>query len=298
MSNSTPGPLRLVPELVALAKPGVTLLVIITTAGGLWLAPGHLTWAKLAIALLGTVVVVAAANTLNCYLERESDRYMARTRNRPLPAGRLAPKIALFHGLLLAAVSVPALMLGVNLTMGLLALLALVSYVAVYTPLKRIGPGALIVGSIPGAMPPLMGWAAVTGGTEWPGLVLFGILFIWQIPHFLAIGIYRAEEYRRAGIRTLPIVRGVRVAKWHALFWSIAIVPVSLALVPLGIAGPIYFGITAVLGIVFVAYAVIGLRTRPDEDAAWARRYFLYSLVYLTTLFAALVVDAGPTHAG
>lgn len=290
------GPLRLLPELVALAKPRVTLLVIITTVGGLWLAPGNLSFSTLACTLVGTVLVVASANTLNCYLERESDKYMARTRDRPLPAGRLAPHIALVHGFLLALVSLPALAVGVNMTTGLLALLALVSYVAVYTPLKRIGPIALLVGSVPGAMPPLMGWTAVTGGTELPGLVLFGILYIWQIPHFLAIGIYRAAEYERAGLRTLPIVRGFTVTKWHALFWSIVLLPVSLALYPLGIAGPLYLGIASLLGIVFIAYAVAGLRTKADE--VWARKYFLYSLVYLMTLFAAIVVDAGPAHVG
>lgn len=292
-----PGPLRFLPELVALAKPGVTLLVIITTVGGLWLAPGTLSLATLACALIGTVLVVASANTLNCYLERESDKYMARTRNRPLPAGRLAPGVALVHGLILAAISLPALAIGVNVTTGLLALLALVSYVAVYTPLKRIGPIALLVGSVPGAMPPLMGWSAVTGGTELPGLVLFGILYIWQIPHFLAIGIYRASEYERAGLRTLPIVRGPRVTKWHALFWSVVLLPVSLALYPLGLAGPLYLAIAAVLGLIFIGYAIVGLRSKA-EDALWARKYFLYSLVYLMTLFVAIVLDAGPNHAG
>jgi len=295
MSNNLPGPLRYLPELVALAKPGVTLLVIITTVGGLWLAPGQLSLTTLTAALVGTVLVVASANTFNCYLERESDKYMQRTRNRPLPAGRIPPHIALIHGFVLAAVSLPALFVGVNVTTGLLALLALVSYVAVYTPLKRIGPVALLVGSVPGAMPPLMGWSAVTGGLELPGLVLFGILYVWQIPHFLAISIYRATEYQRAGLRTLPLVRGVRVAKWHALFWSLVLLPVTLALFPLGLAGPIYLTVSAVLGLGFVIYAVAGLRSTADE--VWAWKYFLYTLVYLMTLFAALVVDAGPAHA-
>jgi protoheme IX farnesyltransferase len=295
MSKNLPGPLRYLPELVALAKPGVTLLVIITTVGGLWLAPGRLSLSTLVAALVGTVLVVASANTFNCYLERESDKYMQRTRLRPLPAGRIPPRIALIHGFVLAAISLPALWFGVNVTTGLLAMLALVSYVAVYTPLKRIGPVALLVGSVPGAMPPLMGWSAVTGGTELPGLVLFGILYVWQIPHFLAISIYRAAEYQRAGLRTLPLVRGVRVAKWHALFWSIVLVPVTLALFPLGLAGPIYLTVAGALGLGFVLYAVAGLRSAADE--VWARKYFLYTLVYLMTLFAALVVDAGPAHA-
>ncbi len=287
------GPVRL-RDLVALSKPSVTLLVIITTAGGLWLAPGTLSLLTLVATLVGTVLIVASANTLNCWLERDSDRHMSRTRNRPLPAGRLDPKVALIFGFVLAVVSIPILAVYVNPLTAILAALALVSYVGLYTPLKRIGPVALIVGSFPGAMPPLMGWTAVTGGAEWPGLVLFGILFVWQIPHFLAIALYREEEYARAGIKTLPNVRGARVTKWHALLWSFALVPVSLALYPLGIAGPIYAATAVALDVGFLAFAFAGFRARSDE--VWARSFFLYTLLYLTVLFAVLVIDAGPVH--
>jgi protoheme IX farnesyltransferase len=283
-------------DLIALAKPRITLLVIITTAGGLWLAPGRLGWTSLIATLVGTVVVVAAANALNCYLERDSDKLMSRTRDRPLPAGRLAPSVALFFGLALAAFSLPVLTFLVNPVTGLLAATALVSYVCLYTPLKHLGPIALVVGSVPGAMPPLLGWSAVTGGTEWPGLVLFGILFVWQIPHFLAIAIYRQSEYERAGIRTLPIVRGVRTTKWHAVGWSLLLLPVSLALVPLGVAGPVYFAVALALGLGFLGFALAGFKAK--SDTLWARNFFLYSLIYLTALFAALVLDAGPLHVG
>lgn len=285
----------LVRDLVALAKPNVTLLVIITTAGGLWLAPGHLDWVRLAATLAGTVLVVAAANTLNCYLERDSDRHMARTKNRPLPAGRLSPGVALAFGLALAVISVPLLTFLVNPLTGLLAAIALVSYVWIYTPLKQVTPHALVIGSVPGAMPPLMGWTAVTGSADWPGVVLFGILFLWQLPHFLAISIYRRREYEKAGIRTVAGVHGIGAAKRQALLWTGALVPVSLLLVPFGVAGWIYLAISAVLGVVFVAWAVAGFRAR--VDGRWARGFFIYTLVYLTLLFAALVVDAGPGHA-
>ena len=283
-------------DLLALAKPSITLLVLITTTGGLWLAPGALSGVQLAATLLGTIVVVAAANALNCYLERDSDKLMSRTRDRPLPAGRLRPETALYFGLTLAAIALPVLTFGVNPTTGLLAATALVSYVCLYTPLKQVGPVALLVGSIPGAMPPLLGWSAVTGGVEWPGVVLFGIMFIWQIPHFLAIAIYREREYARAGIRTLPLVRGLQVTKWHAIGWSVLLLPVSLALYPLGAAGALYFWVTLALGLGFLAFALAGLRAHSNES--WSRSFFLYSLIYLTALFAMLVIDGAPLHAG
>jgi protoheme IX farnesyltransferase len=131
---------------------------------------------------------------------------------------------------------------------------------------------------------------------EWPGIVLFGIMFIWQIPHFLAIAIYREREYARAGIRTLPIVRGLQVTKWHAIGWSVLLLPVSLALYPLGAAGALYFWVTLALGLGFLAFALAGLRTQSNES--WSRSFFLYSLIYLTALFAMLVIDGAPLHAG
>lgn len=281
-------------DLASLVKPNVTLLVVITTAGGLWLAPGALSWTRLLATLAGTVLIVAAANALNCYLERDSDKYMARTKNRPLPAGRMNPAVALWIGAAAALASVPMLTVLVNPVTGILAAIALVSYVWVYTPMKRESPHAVIVGSIPGAMPPLMGWTAVTGSIEWPGLVLFGILFIWQIPHFIAISMYRQQEYTRAGIPTVPAEYGSTTARWHMIGWSLLLLPVSLALVPFGIAGNIYLAIAGVLGAGLLGLAIRGLWSKAPK--AWARTYFLYTLAYLTLLFAALLVDAGPLH--
>lgn len=281
-------------DLASLVKPNVTLLVLITTAGGLWLAPGALSWSRLLATLAGTVLIVAAANALNCYLERESDKFMARTKDRPLPAGRMQPKVALWLGAALALASVPMLTVLVNPVTGILAAIALVSYVWVYTPMKRESPHAVIVGSVPGAMPPLMGWTAVTGSIELPGLVLFGILFIWQIPHFIAISMYRQQEYTRAGIPTVPEVHGTVTARWHMIGWSALLLPVSLALVPFGIAGWIYLAISGLLGVGLLGLAIRGLGTATPK--AWARKYFLFTLAYLTLLFAALLVDAGPVH--
>ncbi|HEX6240482.1 MAG TPA: heme o synthase [Polyangiales bacterium] len=276
-------------DLVSLAKPRITLMVLITTAGGLSLA-GGVPALTAVLTLLGTALVVGSANTLNCWLERDSDRLMARTRSRPLPDGRMQPRVALWFGLALGALAIPLLALGVNPLTGALAAIALVSYVAVYTPLKQKSPAALLVGSVPGALPPLIGWTAATGRLEWAGLVLFGILFFWQLPHFIAIAIFRQDEYVRAGIKVLPAVRGLRVAKVHALLHSLLLLAVTMLLVPLHVAGTLYLVVALALGVGMVAMAVRGLS--PEAGSKWARQLFAASLIYLPLLFAALAFDA------
>ncbi|MGZ6126522.1 MAG: UbiA family prenyltransferase, partial [Myxococcales bacterium] len=167
-------------DLVQLAKPRITGLVVFTTAIGLWLAPHGLPPVTVAFTLVGTVLIVAAANVLNMYLERDSDAFMTRTMNRPLPAQRMEPGLALRFGLLLAAVSVPLLTFAVGALPGLLAAIALVSYVLLYTPMKRQTATALLVGAIPGAIPPLIGWTAATERVELPGVLLFAVMFLWR----------------------------------------------------------------------------------------------------------------------
>lgn len=280
-------------DLVALTKPRITLMVLITTAGGLWLAPEAMGGFAVFAALLGTTLVVSSANALNCWMERDSDRHMARTKNRPLPAGRMRANIALIFGLVLGALSVPLLVVAVNPLTGLLAAIALVSYVWIYTPMKQVSPAALLVGSIPGAMPPLMGWTAATGALEAPGIVLFGILFLWQLPHFLAIAMFRQNEYTKAGIQVMPAVRGIARTKLHAAIYAGALVPVSLLLVPLGIAGTPYLIVAGLSGLLFAGLCVAGLRKSAGNK--WARAVFIASLVYLPLLFVALAIDVA-TH--
>ncbi len=276
-------------DLTALTKPRITLMVVITTLGGLWLAPGAISWKIALVTIAATAMVVGAANTLNCWLERDIDRHRARTTRRPLPAGRLDPKLALGLGLALGGTSVPLPAIFVNPLTALLAAIALVSYVWVYTPMKQRSPFAVVVGSVPGALPPLMGWTAATGELAAPGVVLFGILFIWQLPHFLAISIFREREYTNAGFVVMPAVRGVASTKLQAALWAGALLPVSLLLVPLGIAGWIYLGVAAALGVAFLVWALLGLRR--EAGNRWARQLFLASLLYLPLLFAALVID-------
>jgi len=275
-------------DLVALAKPRITLLVITTTAGGLWLAPVRVDALTIALALLGTVLIVAGANALNMYIERDVDRRMTRTQDRPLPAGRLSPRAALWFGVALSVIAVPILAIGVNAVTALLAVLAHLSYVLAYTPLKQRSHWALLVGAVPGAMPPLLGWTASTGRIGAAGVVLFGILFLWQVPHFLAISIFRRDDYARAGLMVMPNTVGVRATKHSIVRYLLALVAVTLFLVPLGVEGRIYLWIASLLGAVFFGWGCYGLREA--SGTRWARSLFAVSIVYLVLLFGALVV--------
>lgn len=277
-------------DLLALTKPGVTRMCVLTTAGGMLLAPGEVSVVRGAATILGATMAVGSANAFNMWWERESDALMQRTRGRPLPAGRLAPSVALLFAAVMGVLSLVILALGTEgIAATALAAFAIASYVLVYTPLKRRTPAALVIGAIPGAVPPMLGWAAVTGRLDPPAWVLFGILLIWQIPHFLAIALFRKKEYARAGIRVVPVVRGDAVAKIQAVAWATILAPVSLMLVPMGIAGSWYMLAAALLGAVFLGWSFTGL----DNTAGprWARGFFLASLVYLPALTAALVLD-------
>jgi protoheme IX farnesyltransferase len=277
-------------DLLDLAKPRITSMVVFTTAMGLWLAPGSIGAGRTALLLIGTALLVGSANMLNCWYERETDGLMLRTRNRPLPAGRLEPWTALALGLGCGATAIPILALSINPLTALLGAIAHATYVLVYTPLKKLSPWALEVGAIPGAIPPLMGWTAATGALSLPGWFLFGILFFWQIPHFLAIAIYLEDDYRRGGLKVFSVERGpVTAARWLA-FYTVALVAVSLLAQPLRLAGLAYTAAALVLGAGFLAFAKRGV-TGPIEGA-WARRTMLYSIAWLAALMLSLVAFA------
>jgi heme o synthase len=276
-----------------LAKPRITTLVVFTTASGLWLAPGRPPARIVLFTLIGTVLIVAAANVLNMYLERDTDALMTRTMRRPLPAGRMDPQLALRFGLVLAAVSVPLLTFAVGPLPGLLASVALVSYVLLYTPMKRHTAAALLIGAIPGAIPPLIGWTAATDSIDLPGVLLFAVMFLWQVPHFLAITLFRREEYARAGLVVQPNEPGGESeARRNIVRYTVALVGVSLLFVPLGVGRTLYFATALLAGAFFVGYGIKGLRAEAGER--WARNEFLLSLAYLTVLFAVLMIDHGP----
>jgi protoheme IX farnesyltransferase len=276
-------------DLLALTKPSITRMCLLTTAGGMMLAPGELSATRAVATVVGAGLAVAGANAANMWWERDTDGKMSRTRRRPLPAGRLSAAVAVRFAALLSVASVLVLGIWVNGLTALLAGAAIASYVLVYTPLKYRTPAALVIGAIPGAAPPLLGWTAVTGSIDPGGVVLFGILLVWQIPHFIAISLYRKEEYARAGIKVLPLVRGDAIAKIHATLWALALVPLSLMLTLIGVAGGLYLTSALILGMVFASWAFTGLDNR--AGVAWARGYFFASLAYLPALTLALALD-------
>lgn len=276
-------------DVVSLTKPRLSALVLFTCAGGMWLSglelPAHL-WV---LTLLATAGTVGAANAFNCWLERDSDRHMARTAVRPLPAGRMDPSFALLFACSLTVTSVPALFLGAGPVPGALGVLALASYVLAYTPLKARTHWAMVVGALPGALPPLMGWAAATGKISAGGLALFAILFVWQLPHFIAIALFRKEEYRNAGLKSLPLEHGDRTAWLSAVAYLVLLVPAAALPFVVGVAGVGYFVTAVALSTVFLAVGVRGLLT--GKTTGQARQLFGASLVYLLALFVLLGVD-------
>ncbi len=286
-----PAPLTVARDVFALAKPRLALLVLCTAAGGMWLAPGRHDALSAVTLLFGTALVVGAANALNNFLERDVDGRMRRTRERPLPAGRIEPWVAVVVGLGLPSFALPALALYTNSLTAALAALALFTYVVIYTPMKQRSSLALFVGAVPGAIPPLMGWTAVTGRLDAGGLALFALLYCWQLPHFLAISMYLKEDYARAGLKVFAVVHGDAATKIAGALTSLTLVPVSLLLFRLRLAGSAYAVSAVVLGTGMGAYALSGLWQGPSANR-WARNFFLFTLAYLTLLLAILLTDA------
>jgi heme o synthase len=277
--------------LVELAKPGITRLVMVTAALGAVIAPGQIVWSTLAISLIATAMVVAGANTLNMVLERDVDARMTRTRTRPLPTGRISVRGALAFGMGLSIVGLVVQSFWVSPLTGALSGVAVLSYVFIYTPLKRITPFALHVGAIPGAIPPLIGWATVTGSLNIQALVVFAILAVWQLPHFGAIAVFRQAEYQRAGLRVLSVARNEYRARWAIIRYSAWMLAVSLLPPFVGLGGWTYWAVAWVSGIVFMGWALVGLRE--DSGPRWARGLFFASMPYLVLLLGTLAVTAG-----
>jgi len=276
-----------------LTKPEVNLLVVASTLAGFDLGSrGPLDWLRLVHTLLGTLLVASGTATLNQFLEREPDSRMRRTARRPLPAGRLAPECALYFGVLLSVAGAIELALAVNALASLLALLTLASYLLFYTPLKARTPLCTLVGAFPGAMPPLIGWAAARGSLSLEAWVLYAMLFFWQFPHFLGIAWMYREDYERAGYLMLPPsdVDG-RFTGREIFLFTLALLPVSLVPVALGQAGMIYLLGASLLGLAFLA---CGARLAHSRSNALARRLVLASVVYLPLVFALLMIDKTP----
>jgi heme o synthase len=273
-----------------LVKARLTALVLITTLVGFYAGSSSpVNYWKMLHALLGTALLACGASALNQLLERKQDARMRRTEDRPLPSGRLTPDAVLVIGVGLSIAGLLDLTLFVNKLTGFLGAATLASYLFVYTPLKRITTLNTLVGAIPGALPPLMGWTSATGEISAAGWSLFAILFLWQLPHFMAIAWLYREDYARAGFKMLPIVDpdGRKTAA-QAVCHALGLIPVSFFPSLLGVTGIVYFGAAMVLGAVFLFFAIQFSRRLTAERA---RHLFVASIVYLPALLAILVLD-------
>jgi protoheme IX farnesyltransferase len=277
-------------DYVTLAKPRLNLLVVATTLAGYYMAaPRNLGWLLLLNTLIGTALVASGASAFNQLLEIDSDGLMRRTRARPLPSGRITPARAKAFALVLSVIGLAQLAYAVNLLAAAVAFVTLLTYTVFYTPLKKRTSLATVVGGVPGALPPMIGWAAVRGNLSLEAWILFGIVFLWQMPHFLAIAWMYREDYKRAGFPLLPIIEpdGASTGR-QAVMYAAALLPVSLAPVAAGMAGNAYLAVAAVMGIGFLALAArfAWLRTATD-----ARRLFFGSILYLPLLWIAMVIN-------
>jgi len=285
-----PGARSRAADFSALAKPRLNLLVVASTFAGYAMAGGDMSQGlRVVCALVGTGFVAGGASGLNQIIERDADGLMRRTRLRPIPDGRLQAREALLFSAALAATGLLTLALGVNPLSALVALATLVSYVAVYTPLKKHTSFATVIGAIPGALPPVIGWTAARNELSQGAWLLFGIVFLWQLPHFLAIAWIYREDYARAGFPMLPVIEpdGRSTAR-QAVIYSAALMPLSLAPTLVGLTGPAYFVGALALNAIFLALAVKFGWSRGIPDA---RRLFFGSIIYLPLLWILMIVD-------
>ena len=276
-----------------LMKPRVMSLVIFTALVGMVAAPGQLHPVLAAIALLAIAVGAGASGALNMWYEADIDAVMQRTAARPIPRGRITEDEALTFGVVLAVGSVLTLGVLVNWVAGALLALTIAFYVVIYTMwLKRRTPQNIVIGGAAGAFPPMVGWAAVTGGVSIESIVLFLIIFMWTPPHFWALALYRNRDYSRAGIPMLPVVAGDVETRKQILLYSVAMVATAAAPIYIGLGGLTYAIVSTALGAIFLWLAWKVWRTREgrDSDKA-AKQLFLFSILYLFALFAVLLIE-------
>ncbi len=278
-------------DFVEICKPRIALLVLVTTFSGMWLASSaNLSFDLIFLTLLGTGLASAASGAFNNYVDREVDKLMARTRTRALPCSRLHPQQALWLGVMLSLWSFAILFYLVNPLTAFLVQATTFFYVVIYTMwLKRTSPLCTEVGGVAGAMPPVIGWAAVTNEIAWPALVMFLIMFIWQPPHFWALALLRKDEYRKANLPMLPVVSGDRATKIRMLLYTIALVPASLAMYYLDLVGPTYLVLALILGIAYLVLTIDFARKPITHKST--RKLFGFSILYLLGLFTLIFID-------
>jgi protoheme IX farnesyltransferase len=281
-----------VADYVELTKPRIALVVLVTTFAGMWLAAGSTLSPSLVLAtLLGTWLASASAGSLNNYIDRDIDKLMTRTSSRATAAGRVDPQQVLWFGLALAALAFIVLVVSSNLFAASLAMGTIYFYVVIYTMwLKRNSDLCTEIGGIAGALPPIIGWAAVTGGIGVPALLLFLIMFIWQPPHFWVLAMLREDEYRRAGIPMLPVTAGPFITKAKILLYTAALLPCTMSLFFAGVAGPTYLMISTFATLIYLGWTIDFVR-RPLERKN-ALNLFLFSIAWLLIIFTAVFIDS------
>ena len=277
-------------DFLGLTKPRVIpLLLLVTLATMLLASEGSPSWVAISVTLLGGTLAIGGAQALNAYIDRDIDRKMRRTRDRPLAARRISPASALVFGLALATVSFIMMGLVVNLMSALLTLGALAYYVVVYSRLLKLRTAQnIVIGGMAGAAPALIGWAAATNELSLTAFLLFAIVFLWTPPHSWALALVIRDEYEDAGVPMLPVVAGERAAAIHILIYTLILFPLTLLIVPVASLGWIYATSAAILGALLVAMEIRLIRI-PTTDAA--RDIFFYSMIYLALLFGAMVLD-------
>lgn len=275
---------------IALTKPRIIELLLVTTVPAMIVAAGGWpSWWLMAATLIGGTLSAGGANAINCYIDRDIDRVMPRTKRRPLPMHKIEPRQALVFGATLGLIAFVWLWLTVNPLSASLTTVALLFYVFVYTlGMKRSTPQNIVIGGAAGAMPVLVGWAAVTNGVELPALVLFGIVFYWTPPHFWALAMRYEKEYAAAGVPMMPVVYGKAETTRHILLYSFMQLAMCLAFFSTAQMGWIYGGATVLLNAAFI-WMAIGLYRDPTPSRAWA--LFRFSIYFLTLLFAAMALD-------
>lgn len=283
---------RKLKALLSMTKPRIGFLVLVVTTIGFFLGgQGIFSWSTLILTLVGTLCCCGGAATLNSYLERDLDCLMQRTCKRPLPMGNVSPAEALAFGVILVLSGTVLLVLKVNLLTGFLAILTSFLYVVVYTPLKRVTWLNTAIGAIPGALPPLGGWAAATGHLDLGAWVLFAILFLWQHPHFYAIAWMYRDDYRRAGFKMLPVVEPDGLSTFRQIIiYSSLLIPVSLLPTIVGMSGIVYF-IGALLAGISMLW--IGVYLARSHSIADAKKLLRVSVIYLPALLALIIIDSG-----
>ncbi|WP_405153889.1 heme o synthase [Paenibacillus sp. FSL K6-0108] len=278
-------------DFIHITKPGILRTNLIAVFGGFWLASQwDINYGKMLLTLLGTVLIMASSCVFNNYFDRELDLKMERTRNRSLPTGRLTPKVVLSYAIILGALGLSLLFSFSGVLAGLCGIFGMFVYVIMYTLwLKRSSTWSTSIGGLSGAMPPVIGYVAVTGRMDLGAWLLLAMLFLWQPPHFWALAIRRVEDYRAGGFPLLPVVKGIERTKVQMIPYLVLQIFVPVLMYAYGYAGIFYLTISLILSVLWLYYALKGFRAHNTD--AWAKKVFLYSINYLSLSFILMILD-------